>query len=74
MRHPPGVIVANVGHSNREIDVAWLDRKSRHAVRRGIDRHMLEHGDVSVVSRGSLVSLAQGAGIALDEIFYPFAP
>jgi adenosylhomocysteinase len=68
-----GAIIANVGHSNREIDVAWLERQPGGQVRRSIDRFTVEGRDVFLVNRGSLVNLAPDAGIAVDELFDPFA-
>ncbi len=68
-----GAIVANVGHSNREIDVAWLQGHSGGPVRRFIDRYTIDGHDVFILNRGSLINLAPGAGIAVDELFDPFA-
>jgi adenosylhomocysteinase len=69
----PGAIVTNVGHSNREIDVAWLERQPGGPVRRSIDRFTIEGRDVFLINHGSLVNLAPEAGIAVDELFDPFA-
>lgn len=69
----PGAILANVGHSNREIDVAWLERQPGGLVRRLVDRYEVDGHDVFLVNRGSLVNLAEDAGIAVDELFDPFA-
>lgn len=66
-------IIANVGHSNREIEVAWLERQPGGPVRRSIDRFTVEGRDVFLINRGSLVNLAPDAGIAVDELFDPFA-
>jgi adenosylhomocysteinase len=68
-----GAILANVGHSNREIDVAWLERQPLEPVRRSIDRYTIDGRDVFLINRGNLVNLAPGAGIAIDELFDPFA-
>jgi len=74
LRHlRPGAILANVGHSNREIDVAWLEQQQGEPVRRYIDRYAIDGRDVYLVNRGSLVNLAPGAGLAVDELFDPFA-
>jgi adenosylhomocysteinase len=68
-----GAILANVGHSNREIDVDWLESQPRETVRRHIDRYTIGDRDLYLLNRGSLVNLAAGAGIAIDELFDPFA-
>ena len=68
-----GAILANVGHSNREIDVAWLEAQPGGPVRRLIRRYEIDGRDVFLLNRGSLVNLAPGAGIAVDELFDPFA-
>jgi len=69
----PGAILANVGHSNQEIDVTWLDEHPRERVRPHIDRYTIADRDVYLLNRGSLVNLAPGAGIKVDELFEPFA-
>ncbi len=69
----PGAILANVGHSNREIDVPWLERQPHGSVRRSIERYAVDGHDVFLLNRGSLVNLAPGAGVATDELFDPFA-
>lgn len=69
----PGAILANVGHSNREIDVPWLERQPHGSVRRSIERYAVDGHDVFLLNRGSLVNLAPGAGVAIDELFDPFA-
>ncbi len=68
-----GAILANVGHSNREIDVDWLERHPKQAVRRHIDGYAIGDSDLYLLNRGSLVNLAAGAGLAVDELFDPFA-
>jgi adenosylhomocysteinase len=68
-----GAILANVGHSNREIDVDWLAQRPGSAVRRYIDRYTIDGRDVFLLNRGSLVNIAPGAGIGVDELFDPFA-
>ncbi|MEN8114717.1 MAG: S-adenosyl-L-homocysteine hydrolase, partial [Actinomycetota bacterium] len=68
-----GAILVNVGHSNREIDVAWLNRQPHEAVRQSVDKYLLDDREVFLVNRGSLVNLAPGAGVSMDEFFDPFA-
>lgn len=69
----PGAILVNVGHSNREIDVAWLDEQPRQSVRQSIDRYTIDDREVFLLNRGSLLNLAPGIGVAIDELFDPFA-
>ena len=69
----PGAILANVGHGNREIDVDWLEARPHQTVRRHITRHDLGDHEVYLLNRGSLVNLAAGAGVEVDELFDPFA-
>lgn len=68
-----GAILVNVGHSNREIDVMWLDRQSHQSVRQSIDRYTIDDRDVFLINQGSLVNLAPNTGVAIDEFFDPFA-
>lgn len=72
-RTRPDAILANVGHGNREIDVDWLDSHPRETVRRHLERYELRDRHVYLLNRGSLVNLAAGAGIEVDELFDPFA-
>lgn len=69
----PGAIVLNVGHSDREIDVDWLDRHPHGPVRRYVERYSIDGKDVYLLNRGSLVNLAPGAGIGTEELFDPFS-
>jgi adenosylhomocysteinase len=71
LRH--GAIVANVGHSNREIDVEWLAAQPNEPVRRSVERFTIEDKDLILLNSGNLVNLAPGSGIAVDELFDPFA-
>jgi adenosylhomocysteinase len=68
-----GAILVNVGHSEREIDVDWLDRHPRTPVRRHLERYELDGRQVYLLNRGSLVNLAAGLGIAAPQLFDPFA-
>ena len=58
-----GAILVNVGHSDREIDVDWLDRHPRVEMRRHLDRYEIAGRRVYLLNRGSLVNLAAGLGI-----------
>lgn len=68
-----GAILVNVGHSNREIDVAWLDQHPSEELRRSLHRYAVDGKEVFLVNYGNLVNLAPGAGVAVDELFDPFA-
>jgi adenosylhomocysteinase len=70
---PDGAILVNVGHSDREIDVDWLDRHPRVELRRHLDRYDIAGRRVHLLNRGSLVNLAAGLGIAAPQLFDPFA-
>jgi len=68
-----GAILVNVGHSDREIDVDWLNRHPSTSVRRHLDRYELDGRRVYLLNRGSLVNLAPGLGIGAPQLFDPFA-
>jgi adenosylhomocysteinase len=68
-----GAILMNVGHSNREIDVDWLDEHPRTELRRHLDRYEVDGRRVHLLNRGSLVNLAAGLGITPPQLFDPFA-
>ena len=68
-----GVILVNVGHSDREIDVEWLDRHRRVEIRRHLDRYDIGQKRLYLLNRGSLVNLAAGLGVAAPQLFDPFA-
>ena len=68
-----GAILVNVGHSDREIDVDWLDRHPSTRVRRHLERYELDGRRVYLLNRGSLVNLAPGLGISAAQLFDPFA-
>ena len=68
-----GAILVNVGHSDREIDVDWLDRHPSTPVRRHLERYELDGRRVYLLNRGSLVNLAAGLGIGAPQLFDPFA-
>lgn len=70
---PDGAILLNVGHSDREIDVDWLDGHPSTTVRRHLARYQLEGRQVYLLNRGSLVNLAPGLGIVAPQLFDPFA-
>lgn len=68
-----GAILFNVGHSNREIDVQWLDEMPHEPVRRHIDRYEVEGKHLFLLNRGSLLNLAPGIGTLIEELFDPFS-
>jgi adenosylhomocysteinase len=68
-----GAILVNVGHSDREIDVDWLERHLSTPIRRHLARYELGDRRVYLLNRGSLVNLAPGLGIGAPQLFDPFA-
>ena len=68
-----GVILCNVGHTNREIDVPWLDGHPHREVRRYIERYEVDGKSLYLLNRGSLLNLAAGIMPATDELFDPFS-
>ncbi|HET7734472.1 MAG TPA: adenosylhomocysteinase [Nocardioidaceae bacterium] len=68
-----GTILLNVGHSDREIDVDWLDGHASTPIRRHLERFDLDGRQVYLLNRGSLVNLAPGLGINAPQLFDPFA-
>ena len=72
-RLPDGAILVNVGHSNREIDVDWLDQHPHTNLRRHLERYEVNGRRVHLLNRGSLVNLAAGLGTGAAQLFDPFA-
>jgi adenosylhomocysteinase len=72
-RLPDGVILMNVGHSHREIDVDWLNQHPRTALRRHLERYDVHGRRVHLLNRGSLVNLAAGLDTGAAQLFDPFA-
>ena len=68
-----GAILVNVGHSDREIDVDWLDQHPRVEMRRHLDRYDVAGRRLHLLNRGSLVNLAAGLRISAPQLFDPFA-
>lgn len=68
-----GAILVNVGHSDREIDVDWLESHPSTPIRRHLQRYELDGRRVYLLNRGSLVNLAAGLGIGAPQLFDPFA-
>lgn len=67
-----GAILMNVGHSNREIDVDWLDQHPHSELRRHLERYEVNGRRVHLLNRGSLVNLAAGLGTGAPQLFDPF--
>ena len=68
-----GAILMNVGHSNREIDIDWLDLHPHTELRRHLERYEVNGQRVHLLNRGSLVNLAVGLGTGAPQLFDPFA-
>lgn len=68
-----GAILMNVGHSNREIDVDWLNRHPHRDLRRHLERYEVNGRRLHLLNRGSLVNLAAGLGTGAPQLFDPFA-
>ena len=68
-----GAILMNVGHSNREIDVDWLNQHPHTGLRRHLERYEVNGRRVHLLNRGSLVNLAAGLGTGAPQMFDPFA-
>jgi adenosylhomocysteinase len=73
VRLADGAILMNVGHSNREIDVDWLEQHPRSELRRHLERYEVNGKRVHLLNRGSLVNLAVGVGNGAAQLFDPFA-
>src|SRR5262245_16035514 len=73
VRLADGAILMNVGHSNREIDVDWLDQHPHAELRRHLERFDVNGRRVFLLNRGSLVNLAAGLGTGAPQLFDPFA-
>ena len=67
-----GAVVFNVGHSNREIDVDWLERHDRRTMKDHIDRYAIGSRTLFLLNRGSLINLAAGS-FATSDSFDPFS-
>jgi adenosylhomocysteinase len=67
-----GAVLFNVGHSNREIDVDWLDRHDRRTMKDHVDRYSIGNHTLFLLNRGSLINLAAGS-FASSDSFDPFS-
>jgi adenosylhomocysteinase len=68
-----GAVVFNVGHSNREIDVDWLDRHERRAMKDHVERYAIGSRTLFLLNRGSMINLAFTGGSATSSLFDPFS-
>ena len=68
-----GAILVNVGHSDREIDVDWMNRHPHVEIRRHLERYVTAGRRLYLLNRGSLVNLAAGLGTSAPQLFDPFA-
>lgn len=68
-----GAVIFNVGHSNREIDVDWLDRHERRTMRRHIERYTVGGRSLFLLNRGSLINIAFTGNLAGSASFDPFS-
>jgi adenosylhomocysteinase len=59
-----GAIVANSGHFNVEIDIAWLEKNAKkRTVREFVDEYTLKNGRrIAVLGEGRLINLASAEG------------
>ena len=59
-----GAIVANSGHFNVEIDIAWLEKNGKkRTVREFVDEYTLKNGRrIAVLGEGRLINLASAEG------------
>ncbi len=59
-----GVVLANAGHFNVEIDIGWLEENAASVTRReGIDTYTLDGKEIHVLAEGRLVNLAVPKGM-----------
>jgi adenosylhomocysteinase len=68
-----GAVVFNVGHSNREIDVDWLERHERRTMKDHIERYTVDGRTLFLLNRGSLINIAFTGGFASSDSFDPFS-
>ncbi len=72
----PGIVLANAGHFNNEIEVDRLDKLSikKEPMRKNVTRYFLGNGNhVDVLSEGRLVNLASGQGHPVEIMDMSFA-
>lgn len=60
-------VVFNVGHSNREIDVDWLEKHERRTMKEHIERYAIGGRTLFLLNRGSMINLAFGSFAGSDS-------
>lgn len=68
-RARPGAIFFNAGHTNREIDVEWLNEQPHQRMKEHIERFDLEGNHIFLLAKGSLLNLAGGAAATGTDLF-----
>ncbi|OEO32957.1 S-adenosyl-L-homocysteine hydrolase [Devosia insulae DS-56] len=68
-----GAVLFNVGHSNREIDVDWLDLHEHRTMRAHIERYAVGGRSLFLLNRGSLINIAFTGNLAGSASFDPFS-
>ena len=58
----PGAMLCNAGHSNREIDIEWLNQQPHQRMTDNIERYEIGKKHLFLLAKGSLLNLAAGAG------------
>ena len=63
-RMKDGAIVANSGHFNVEVDIAWLEKNAKkRTVREFVDEYTLKSGNrIAILGEGRLINLASAEG------------
>ena len=72
-RARPGALLFNVGHLNREIDIAWLYRQPHRTMIDHVERFDLADRHLYLLGRGSLLNLAGGVGAYGRDLFDIYA-
>lgn len=68
-----GAVLFNVGHSNREIDVDWLDRLEHRTMKDHIERYRIGSHSLFLLNRGSLINIAFTGSFAGSASFDSFS-
>ncbi|MFL5398885.1 MAG: adenosylhomocysteinase, partial [Myxococcales bacterium] len=70
-----GAIVANSGHFNVEIDIAWLEKNAKkRTVREYVDEYVMKNGHrIAVLGEGRLINLAAAEGHPASVMDMSFA-
>lgn len=68
-----GAVVFNVGHSNREIDVDWLNTHDRRTMKDHVERYAIGSRTLFLLNRGSMINLAFTGSSATSNMFDPFS-